>query len=353
MFNAAVINLETGVQEAGDTVNYQNLSDGMDAMEELALKLIDPKKAAELVAAKARAEQEAAAKARAEREVTERVWIASDAASFTRAIAAINSDTRDGEYTITLTNSFTSGPVTFTNNTSKTITLKGDAAVRTILNKGGGNLFTVPPGITLALENNLTLNGNNQKNSVVYVNGGTLSMKAGSTVHGAQASGVSVAGGAFTMSNGTISGNTASSYGGGVSVAGGAFTMSGGTISGNTVSSGSGGGVSVAIGTFMMTGGTISGNSASSYHGGGVIVQGGTFTMSGGTISGNSASYGGGVSVYGGAFTKSGGGTIDNTNWAETGRVAYVLDGSKKRDSAAGPGVNLNSRVSGSAGGWE
>ncbi|MDR2536842.1 MAG: penicillin-binding protein activator LpoB, partial [Treponema sp.] len=189
MFNAAVINLETGVQEAGDTVNYQNLSDGMDAMEELALKLMDPKKAAELVAAReatarAWAEQEAAAKARAEREVTERVWIVSDAASFTRAIAAINSDTRDGEYTITLSNSFTSGPVAFTNNTSKTITLKGDASVRTILNKGGGHLFTVPPGITLVLENNVTLNGNNQKNSLVSVNGGTLNLKAGSTIRG-------------------------------------------------------------------------------------------------------------------------------------------------------------------------
>jgi curli biogenesis system outer membrane secretion channel CsgG len=39
MFNAGIINLETGTQEAGDTVNYQNLNDGISAMEELALRL--------------------------------------------------------------------------------------------------------------------------------------------------------------------------------------------------------------------------------------------------------------------------------------------------------------------------
>jgi hypothetical protein len=39
MFNAGIINLETGTQEAGDTVNYQNLNDGISAMKELALRL--------------------------------------------------------------------------------------------------------------------------------------------------------------------------------------------------------------------------------------------------------------------------------------------------------------------------
>jgi hypothetical protein len=52
-------------------------------------------------------------------------------------------------------------------------------------------------------------------------------------------------------------------------------------------------------------------------------------------------------------FIKSGGGTIDAANSAKEGKVAYVFDGNKKRDAAAGPSVNLDSRVSGSAGGWE
>lgn len=39
MFNGAIINLETGVQEAGETADYRGLEDGLEAMEELALKL--------------------------------------------------------------------------------------------------------------------------------------------------------------------------------------------------------------------------------------------------------------------------------------------------------------------------
>jgi hypothetical protein len=51
MFNAAVVNLETGIQEAGDSVNYQSLEDGLAIMEELALKLTGQDKAVEKRAA--------------------------------------------------------------------------------------------------------------------------------------------------------------------------------------------------------------------------------------------------------------------------------------------------------------
>jgi hypothetical protein len=185
--------------------------------------------------------------------------------------------------------------------------------------------------------------------------------------------GVYMSGGTFTMRGGEISGNivSASSYGegGGVYVSGGTFTMSGGTISGNTVVS-YGGGVSVSgSGTFTMNGGEISGNT-SSYSGGGVSVLNGTFTMSGGEISGNivsASSYGegGGVYVhYDGTFTKQSGGTIYGSdaedalkNTADSGddygHAVYVWAGSKKRNSTAGVGVTLDSRVDGSAGGWE
>jgi hypothetical protein len=61
---------------------------------------------------------------------------------------------------------------------------------------------------------------------------------------------------------------------------------------------------------------------------------------------------GGGVYVGSGFFSKTGG-TIDGTNTADTGKVAYVHEGGKKRDTTAGPGVNLNSGLSGSLGGWE
>ena len=138
-------------------------------------------------------------------------------------------------------------------------------------------------------------------------------------------------GGDLTLTNsaegaGTITGGTDSDYGGGVYVyANGAFTMTGGTISGNTSSVG--GGVYVEWGgAFTMTGGTISGNSA--YWAGGVEVYG-AFTMSGGSITGNVAdNYGGGVLVDG-TFTVSGSPVIfGNTDSEGAASNVYLPNGS-------------------------
>ncbi|MDR0639858.1 MAG: hypothetical protein LBG27_13340 [Spirochaetaceae bacterium] len=59
------------------------------------------------------------------------------------------------------------------------------------------------------------LDGGKKNASLVSVNGGTLVMRVGSTLRNAADSGVFVVGGRFTMSGGTISGNTAD-WGGGV-----------------------------------------------------------------------------------------------------------------------------------------
>jgi hypothetical protein len=214
------------------------------------------------------------------------------------------------------------------------------------------------------------ISGNSTSNfgGGVFVNsGGTFTMSDGtisgnSTLSSSTSSnwggGVYVNSGTFTMTGGTISGNSASWRGGGVALSNNnsTFTMSGGNISGNSAKSDDGGGVYVGgNGRFTMTGGTISGNSAGDW-GGGVRVDAGTFTMSGGTISGNSAkNFGGGVYVVSnGTFTKSGGGTIDATNSATNGKVAYVNSSPVRvRNSAAGSSANMDSRTSGSAGGWE
>ena len=109
-----------------------------------------------------------------------------------------------------------------------------------------------------------------------------------------------------------------------------------------------------------MSNGEISENTASSY-GGGVYVSSGTFTMSGGTLSGNNGgSRGGGVYVgSSGTFTKESGGTIYGMdasdslkNTATYGYAAYVSSG-ERRNSTAGEGVTLDSSVSSEAGGWE
>ncbi|MDR1957256.1 MAG: hypothetical protein LBQ30_10455 [Treponema sp.] len=84
MFNAAIINLLTGVQEIGKSVDYQSLDDGMRVMEELARSLtgqeaeLTARRAAEAEATEAarKAAEEAAAaarkKAEAERKAAEK-----------------------------------------------------------------------------------------------------------------------------------------------------------------------------------------------------------------------------------------------------------------------------------------
>ncbi|MDR1903774.1 MAG: fibronectin type III domain-containing protein [Treponema sp.] len=282
----------------------------------------------------------------------------SSATEFSAAITAINQNAEDAAIIVTGNFPINTSPV-FSGAVNKTITLKGDGSVRSLINYTGEILFTIPAGITLVLDNNLTLGGYKRNSSVVSINtGGAFTMKNTSAITDANTSAVYINGGTFTMSGGIISGNTASN-GGGVFMENGTFTMSGGTINGNVASHG--GGVFMRNGTFTMSGGTINGNVANysgGGGGGGVYIQNGTFIMSDGTISGNttsgSYSYGGGVSVSGSGFFSKTGGTIDDTNAANYGKVAYVGSSPTKiRNAAAGPGVNLNSGLSGGAGGWE
>ena len=235
----------------------------------------------------------------------------------------------NGAYVLELSTAYESiGPQTlsYTGRRNISVRLRGSGnSARVVELSSNGSLFTIENGVTLILDNNIALSGRSgNETSVIRINsGGTFTMSggtiSGNTTYDAVSSyggGVSVNGGTFTMSGGTISGNA-----GGVSVGSGTFTMNGGTISGNTASNYGGGfgGVSVGSGTFTMSGGTIFGNS--SYRGGGVYVDSGTFTMSGGTISGNAASsssytgnaYGGGVYVSGGTFNMSSGEISGNT----------------------------------------
>jgi fibronectin type 3 domain-containing protein len=249
-------------------------------------------------------------------------------------------------------------PLSYSGKTDITIILKGKGRERIVSLSGNGSLFTVESGVTLVLDDRITLKGHSSNTaSLVRVNsGGNLVLKDGAKISGNTASfyggGVYIYGGTFTLSGGEISGNSAVasngniSYGGGVYVYSGTFSMSGGEISGNTSSASvfasSGGGVYMNSGTFTLSGGEISGNivisiqSASSGYGyysrgGGVAMDGGTFTMSGGEISGNTSSgvsIGGGVYIYGGMFTMSGGEISGNTaTSAATGFPAAAYGG--------------------------
>jgi hypothetical protein len=121
----------------------------------------------------------------------------------------------------------------------------------------------------------------------------------------------------LTVSNSTISGNSASSSGGGI-VNGGfrpTLTITNSTVSGNSASSSGGGIVNANTGgilnsaTLTITNSTVSGNSAS--FGGGIYnsasdFQGGStlLIVSNSTLSGNSADSGGGIyNYYGGLYS--------------------------------------------------
>jgi uncharacterized repeat protein (TIGR02543 family) len=264
--------------------------------------------------------------------------------------------------------------LSYSNRSNIGITLRGTGAVRTVSISSNGAMFTVESGVTLTLDNNITLQGRSSNTDSIIVVNGKLVMNTGSLV----------------------SGNTSSIYGGGVYVAtSGTFTMNGGTVSGNTVSvsnkSACGGGVCVD-GTFTMSGGTISGNTTSAGIGSGIVSYGGgvyvfgSFTMSGGTISGNAATfpssnfrgtaYGGGVFVDSGTFTKTGGtiygystSDIANSNVVKdssrtgvvksnSGHAVYAYFSSsiyKRKETTAGTSVNLSFNGSNgtSSGTWD
>jgi uncharacterized repeat protein (TIGR02543 family) len=272
-----------------------------------------------------------------------------------------------GNYTITLKNNETIAPQSLSYGKNVSITLNGGTSERYIILDSSGSLFTVGNGVTLTLDNNVTLQGRSSNTAVlVQVNsGGTLVMNDGSKITGntnyvynsidyayVYGSGVGVSGGTLTMNGGEISGNTAyavssSSYagvwGGGLYIVGGTFTMNGGRISGNTARiSGSsssfinGAGIEMNSVTFTMNGGEISGNiiysqSGGSFDGGGICFWYGTFTMNGGIISGNGSptvsGRGGGVyfAYENDTFIMSGGTISGNT--ASYGGGVYIYYG--------------------------
>jgi predicted small secreted protein len=198
------------------------------------------------------------------------------AAQWNSAINKIKNGGNGKNYTLTIKGTVPVTPIhgdagTFGNVTGLTITLKGSGTLSLnnascLLNLGGSSSSEKQ---TLIIDGP-TLQGSADMFvwSVVYVSYyAALELKNG-TITGGSAGGVEVgANSSFTMSGGTISGNTKIGPGGGVAVSGtlysrGSFTMTGGTISGNTSNS-FGGGVYVSYyDSFFKTGGTISGNIA-------------------------------------------------------------------------------------------
>lgn len=132
--------------------------------------------------------------------------------------------------------------------------------------------------------------------------------------------------GVLTMSDGTISGNTANggTGGGAIVLAGTSFTMTGGTIDNNKATAGAGGGIRMSGTTanMTMTGGTISNNVAYTTSGAIHVTASCTLDLQDGTISGNSTTTdaGGAILNYG-TITMSGGKITGNTAKARGGAI--------------------------------
>ena len=256
-----------------------------------------------------------------------------------------------------------------------TIQLKGIGNERVVGLSGKGSLFTIGSGVTLILDENITLLGmteayTNDAALVRITAGGKLIMNPGAKITGntnsnsnscygggVHSSGTFIMNGGTIVNNNAYSGIAAFSYGGGVYMDGGTFTMEGGTITGNSARTNSinrGGGVCQTGGTFIMNEGTIENNHVSrisgisgNHIGGGVYVT--DFTMNGGTIEGNSATEGGGVFTNGKGVMN--GGTIrGNTSINCGGGVVArsflmtggIIEGNTARNYGAGVSVYQN-----------
>jgi len=216
----------------------------------------------------------------------------------------------------------------YSGKTNITINLNGGSTEKIISlsSAGVGAMFSIESGVTLILDNNITLQGRTNTTSLVKVNiGGNLIMNVGAKI------------------SDNLFCDSTNIGGGGVHVNGGTFIMNGGELSNNSIRSAgrinnnaSGGGIYISNGTFTMNDGLIVGNNAenrSSYtnsYGGGIYVDGGTFTLNDGKIysnyvkntDGNCKSYGGGVYVGNATFIMNGG-EIKNNSAENT----YYSDG--------------------------
>jgi parallel beta-helix repeat protein len=103
--------------------------------------------------------------------------------------------------------------------------------------------------------------------------------------------------GEVTLTNNTITENSAGLYGGGVYVDGSTVTLTNNTITENSAGL-DGGGVCIHGSTVTLTNNTITENSAGRYSGGVYVYNSTTVTLTNNTITENSADSGGGVYIY-------------------------------------------------------
>ncbi len=199
------------------------------------------------------------------------------------------------QFSVTGTITLTSGVLIV----NKNLTIQGPGAAQLAVSGGGASqVLFVGPSVTISISGLTIENGNAGTGGAGggIENQGTLTV-TNSTLSGNSARfGGAIAnypGTTLTVTNTTLSGNSASSDGGGIfNGSGSRVTITNSTLSGNSSSGLDGGGIENG-GTLTVTNTTLSGNSALSQGGG--INNESTLTVTNSTLSGNSAGFGGGI----------------------------------------------------------
>lgn len=179
-----------------------------------------------------------------------------------------------------------------------TLTVTNGTLSANVSARHGGGIFNSSGGGTLTITNS-TLSGNSS---------------------GGLGGGIAISGTA-AIADSILSANASASAGGGI-YNDGALTIADSVLSGNSSESFGGGGIYTRIGTLTVTNSTLSANSAD--HGGGIMnVNSGTLTVTNSTLSANSSTYG---SVGGGGIYNENG-TLTITNSTLSGNSSTSTGG--------------------------
>ncbi len=179
--------------------------------------------------------------------------------------------------------------------TTGTETITGPKAAVTVSGGGLSRVFQVDGGVTATISG-LTITGGSAGTGGGLASLGGTATLTNCTVSGNTAStelggGLYNFSGALTLTNCTVSGNYAYNAGGGLYSLNGTATLNKCTVSSNYGVFG--GGVAIRGGTATLTNTSVNDNSSIS--GGGLNNDGGTATLNNCTISGNSSAFGGGL----------------------------------------------------------
>ena len=214
------------------------------------------------------------------------------------------------------------GTLTISNAQSGAVIISGDANDNGANDNGDVGLFAMGTGADVTLKGLTLRDGRRNFGGAVFNNGGKLTLinstltKNVAFADGGGAISNINANGVVTITNCTLSDNSASGFGGAIS-SGGSVFITDSTLSGNT--SGNQGGAINSGGPLEISGSKLSSNSASLY--GGAINSSTSVTIITSTLSGNtSGSFGGAINI-GGPLEISGSKLSDNTAVLEGGAI--------------------------------